>query len=75
MWVPAQKGKPMVPGEKLVTIESMPEWARPCFQGYTELNRVQSRLYDIAFGSDENVSRASLSLPVSNLLCRYIVVL
>lgn len=52
--VPAPKPAPFVPGE-LVAVTSMPEWARPAFKGNANLNRVQSRLYPIAFGTDEPI--------------------
>ncbi|KAG1103085.1 hypothetical protein G6F42_017270 [Rhizopus arrhizus] len=53
--VPAPKPEQFATGEKLVPIKSMPEWAQDAFIGPTTLNRVQSRLYPTAFGSDENV--------------------
>ncbi|ORX48547.1 Sec63-domain-containing protein [Hesseltinella vesiculosa] len=53
--VPAPKPQPFATGEKLVPIESMPEWTHEAFRGPKTLNRVQSRLYPTAFGSDENV--------------------
>ncbi|GAN05971.1 pre-mRNA splicing factor [Mucor ambiguus] len=53
--VPAPKPEQFATGEKLVPIKSMPEWAQDAFVGPTTLNRVQSRLYPTAFGSDENL--------------------
>lgn len=50
--VPAPKPAPFVEGE-LVPITSLPEWARAAFKGNTNLNRIQSRLYPVAFGTDE----------------------
>ncbi|KAI0765441.1 Sec63-domain-containing protein [Fomes fomentarius] len=50
--VPAPKSKPTHDSE-LVQIESLPEWAREGFKGYRNLNRIQSKLYPIAFGTDE----------------------
>ncbi|KAM0747473.1 Sec63-domain-containing protein [Meredithblackwellia eburnea MCA 4105] len=52
--VPAPKSIPVAPGE-LVPIANLPEWAREAFKGATNLNRVQSKLYPIAFGTDEPV--------------------
>jgi len=51
--VPAPKSKPVVDGE-LVPISSMPAWAREAFT-VPKLNRVQSKLYPIAFGTDEPI--------------------
>lgn len=39
--------------EKLISIEEIPEWARPAFKNMKHLNRVQSRLYEAAlYGAD-----------------------
>ncbi|GAA5923960.1 hypothetical protein JCM1841_000119 [Sporobolomyces salmonicolor] len=50
--VPAPKPAPLKEGE-LVPVSSLPEWAREAFKGNPNLNRVQSRLYPVAFGTDE----------------------
>jgi pre-mRNA-splicing helicase BRR2 len=55
VFVPAMKPKPFDKDEKLVKITDMPEWAQATFAGYKTLNRVQSRLYPTAFGTDENL--------------------
>ena len=52
--VPAPKSKPVTTGE-LVPITDLPEWARQGFPGLKTLNRVQSKLYPIAFGTDEPI--------------------
>lgn len=52
--VPAPKPAPFKEGE-LVPISSLPEWARAAFKGTTNLNRIQSRLYPVAFGTDEPI--------------------
>lgn len=52
--VPAPKPKPTAPGE-LVPIDSLPAWARGAFPGTKSLNRVQSKLFPIAFGTDEPI--------------------
>jgi pre-mRNA-splicing helicase BRR2 len=52
--VPAPKPAPMKEGE-LVPVSSLPAWAQPAFKGNANLNRVQSRLYPIAFGTDEPI--------------------
>ncbi|KAL6175526.1 hypothetical protein ACLB2K_052165 [Fragaria x ananassa] len=53
--VPALKPKPFGANEKLVKICDMPEWARPAFKGMTQLNRVQSKLYEAAFQKADNI--------------------
>jgi pre-mRNA-splicing helicase BRR2 len=50
--VPAPKPAPLKEGE-LVPVTDLPEWAREAFKGNPTLNRVQSRLYPVAFGTDE----------------------
>jgi pre-mRNA-splicing helicase BRR2 len=50
--VPAPKPAPLKEGE-LVPVTDLPEWARDAFKGNPTLNRVQSRLYPVAFGTDE----------------------
>ena len=50
--VPAPKSKPTHDSE-LVMIDALPEWAREGFKGYRNLNRIQSKLYPVAFGTDE----------------------
>ena len=52
--VPAPKSRPVGPGE-LVPIEDLPIWAREAFGSNKTLNRVQSKLYPIAFGTDEPI--------------------
>ncbi|KAI9444012.1 Sec63-domain-containing protein [Lactarius indigo] len=52
--VPAPKSKPVVAGE-FVPTSDLPEWARQGFPGIKTLNRVQSKLYPIAFGTDEPI--------------------
>eukprot|EP00897_Mesotaenium_endlicherianum_P008156 jgi/Mesen1/7369/ME000381S06604 len=53
--VPALKPKPMKEGETLVKITDMPEWARGAFPGVKSLNRVQSRVYQTALFTPENL--------------------
>lgn len=48
---PPKKGEPKQ-GE-LVPISDLPEWSRVAFKGATSLNRVQSKLYPVAFGEDD----------------------
>ncbi|KHN26799.1 U5 small nuclear ribonucleoprotein 200 kDa helicase [Glycine soja] len=53
--VPALKAKPLDPNEKLVKISSMPDWAQPAFKGMTQLNRVQSKVYETALFKPDNL--------------------
>ncbi|CAL0310752.1 unnamed protein product [Lupinus luteus] len=53
--VPALKAKPLDPNEKLIKIASMPDWAQPAFKGMTQLNRVQSKVYDTALFKPDNL--------------------
>ena len=52
--VPALK-KPFDSDETLVAIEKLPKYAQPAFEGYQNLNRIQSRLYKTALETDENL--------------------
>ncbi|EYU41212.1 hypothetical protein MIMGU_mgv1a000056mg [Erythranthe guttata] len=53
--VPALKPMPLAAGEKLVKISDIPDWAQPAFKGMSQLNRVQSRVYETALFSAENI--------------------
>lgn len=53
--IPAPSPRALEPGERLVAIGALPEWARAAFAGYETLNRIQSRVFPKAFGSDENL--------------------
>lgn len=53
--VPALKPKPMAKGEELVNISDLPEWAQPAFAKTKTLNRVQSKVYETALFSDQNI--------------------
>jgi pre-mRNA-splicing helicase BRR2 len=52
--VPAPKPRPVAPGE-LVPIDNLPLWTREAFPNTKTLNRVQSKLFPIAFGTDEPI--------------------
>jgi pre-mRNA-splicing helicase BRR2 len=51
--VPAPKSKPVTDNE-LVPVSSLPAWAREAFT-VQRLNRVQSKLFPVAFGTDEPI--------------------
>ncbi|KAF8707564.1 Sec63 protein, partial [Rhizoctonia solani] len=50
--IPEPKPRPAVPGE-LVEISRLPAWAQEAFPGMPTLNRVQSKLFPVAFGQDD----------------------
>ncbi|KAL4525728.1 hypothetical protein Ndes2526B_g09336 [Nannochloris sp. 'desiccata'] len=53
--VPAIATAVAPPTEKKVFIEDLPGWAQAAFEGYTALNRIQSRIFTTAFTSNENM--------------------
>ncbi|KAF7817694.1 DExH-box ATP-dependent RNA helicase DExH12 [Senna tora] len=53
--VPALKAKPFDPNENFVKISAMPDWAQPAFKGMTQLNRVQSKVYETALFNPDNI--------------------
>jgi pre-mRNA-splicing helicase BRR2 len=52
--VPAVRSVPP-PGEKLVPIEDLPSWTHDAFKGMKSLNRVQSKMAEVALRSSENI--------------------
>ena len=53
--VPALRPKQFGDEEKLILIESLPEYAKGAFDGFKTLNRIQSKLKPVCLDSDENV--------------------
>ncbi|KAF3912422.1 hypothetical protein ABW20_dc0100492 [Dactylellina cionopaga] len=55
--IPVPKKKADVPGEELINVSAMPEWAQHPFTASksTKLNRIQSKCYPTAFGDDGNM--------------------
>ncbi|KAI0211862.1 Activating signal cointegrator 1 complex subunit 3 [Lamellibrachia satsuma] len=53
--VPALKAKPFAPDESLLPIDRLPKYAQPAFDGFKNLNRIQTRLWKAALESDENL--------------------
>eukprot|EP00457_Paulinella_chromatophora_P000104 gb/GEZN01000104.1/.p1 GENE.gb/GEZN01000104.1/~~gb/GEZN01000104.1/.p1 ORF type:complete len:2168 (+),score=390.44 gb/GEZN01000104.1/:405-6908(+) len=53
--IPPLKSKPFLPGEKLKPIDEIPAWTHSAFKDMKTLNRVQSKVYDAAFTSAENI--------------------
>jgi pre-mRNA-splicing helicase BRR2 len=52
--IPAPKKQPLVESE-IVQTSQLPEWARKAFDGIKTLNRIQSKLYPVAFGQDDPI--------------------
>lgn len=57
------------PDEKLVPISDLPEWTHDAFKGMTMLNRVQSKMADVALRSSENVLLCAREWTTSVLPC------
>lgn len=38
-----------------MAIDVFPPWAQPAFEGYKSLNRIQSRIFDAAFFTNQNL--------------------
>lgn len=66
--VPALKPKPYETDEVPVAIDRLPKYAQPAFEGYTNLNRIQSRLHKAALESDENLLLCAPTVSESSIL-------
>ncbi|CAK9317813.1 unnamed protein product [Citrullus colocynthis] len=55
IYVPKLTPKPFDREEKCVKIASMPGWAQLAFKGMTQLNRVQSKVYETALFKADNL--------------------
>jgi activating signal cointegrator complex subunit 3 len=66
--VPAIKTKP--PHVDLVKVENMEPFAQKAFEGYETLNRIQSKIYQTGFYSNENmlVRHESAASPLGETL-------
>ncbi|KAG9299631.1 hypothetical protein G9A89_020802 [Geosiphon pyriformis] len=53
--VPPPKPKPFAEDEKLIPLKEIPAWIQDAFRGAKNLNRIQSKLYPVAFGADDNL--------------------
>jgi activating signal cointegrator complex subunit 3 len=53
--VPAATRAPVGANERFVAVDELDEWAQLAFDGMTALNRIQSRIYDAAYNSHENL--------------------
>jgi activating signal cointegrator complex subunit 3 len=59
--IPPTPAAQMKPGEKLIEIKELDDFAQAAFRGYKSLNRIQSRIYQTVYYTNENIL-------VSNLL-------
>ena len=55
IYIPAPKPKQIEVNERLISISSLPAFAKPAFHGITQLNRIQSKIYKTAMETDENL--------------------
>nr|KAJ0203753.1 hypothetical protein LSAT_V11C500237010 [Lactuca sativa] len=53
--IPPTQTAPMKPGEKLIEITELDEFAQAAFQGYKSLNRIQSRIFHTTYNTNENI--------------------
>jgi hypothetical protein len=53
--IPAAKRLPKPEPDELVDILSLEKWAQLAFPGTKRLNRIQSRVFDTAYNSSENM--------------------
>ncbi|XAR63795.1 DNA helicase [Bertholletia excelsa] len=53
--IPPTPTAPIKPGERLIEIKELDEFAQAAFQGYKSLNRIQSRIFQTTYYSNENI--------------------
>ncbi|GAV70037.1 DEAD domain-containing protein/Helicase_C domain-containing protein/Sec63 domain-containing protein [Cephalotus follicularis] len=53
--IPPTPTAPMKPGEKLIEIKELDDFAQAAFRGYKSLNRIQSRIYQTVYFTNENI--------------------
>lgn len=53
--IPPTQTAPMKPGEKLIEIKELDDFAQAAFQGYKSLNRIQSRIFQTTYYTNENI--------------------
>jgi activating signal cointegrator complex subunit 3 len=53
--IPPTPTASMKPGEKLIEISELDEFAQAAFRGYKTLNRIQSRIYHTTYNTNENI--------------------
>uniref|UniRef100_A0A1D1YQG8 RNA helicase n=1 Tax=Anthurium amnicola TaxID=1678845 RepID=A0A1D1YQG8_9ARAE len=53
--IPPTPTAPMKPDEKLIEIRELDDFAQAAFQGYKSLNRIQSRIFQATYHTNENI--------------------
>ncbi|XP_055829264.1 DExH-box ATP-dependent RNA helicase DExH14 [Solanum dulcamara] len=53
--IPPTPTASMKPGERLIEIKELDDFAQAAFHGYKSLNRIQSRIYHTTYNSNENI--------------------
>ncbi|CAI0431699.1 unnamed protein product [Linum tenue] len=53
--IPPTPTAAMKPGEKLIEIKELDDFAQAAFVGYKSLNRIQSRIYQTVYQTNENI--------------------
>ncbi|XP_012853916.1 PREDICTED: activating signal cointegrator 1 complex subunit 3 isoform X2 [Erythranthe guttata] len=53
--IPPTPTAPMKPGEKLIDIKELDDIAQAAFHGYKSLNRIQSRIFQTTYYTNENI--------------------
>ncbi|XP_047313663.1 DExH-box ATP-dependent RNA helicase DExH14-like [Impatiens glandulifera] len=53
--IPPLPTAPMKPGEKLIGITELDDFAQAAFEGYKSLNRIQSRIFHTTYHTNENI--------------------
>ncbi|XP_060169501.1 DExH-box ATP-dependent RNA helicase DExH14 isoform X3 [Lycium barbarum] len=53
--IPPTPTASMKPGERLIEIKELDDFAQTAFHGYKSLNRIQSRIYHTTYNSNENI--------------------
>lgn len=55
VFIPALQEPALAANERIVSISELPAWTQPAFPNMTDLNRLQSRVYPVVFGSMVNM--------------------
>ncbi|XP_078430191.1 U5 small nuclear ribonucleoprotein helicase isoform X2 [Wolffia australiana] len=53
--IPPTPTAPLKPNERLIEISQLDEFAQTAFHGYKSLNRIQSRIYQTTYHTNENI--------------------
>ncbi|PON70319.1 Activating signal cointegrator 1 complex subunit [Trema orientale] len=53
--IPPTPAAQMKPGEKLIEIRELDDFAQAAFRGYKSLNRIQSRIFQTVYHTNENI--------------------